>query len=80
MITIAQFGLKNCVLRMTSATCSTGINLKLSTSPSDILFSHSLQSVIKIPLEKRVKSENEFKMQTYVVWYKTFGKYQIIAE
>jgi len=36
MITRVQFVLKNCVLRMTSATCLTGINLKLSTSPSDM--------------------------------------------
>jgi len=37
MITSEQFVLKNSVLRMTSATCLTGINLKLSTSPSDII-------------------------------------------
>jgi hypothetical protein len=44
--TIAQFGLKYCVLRMTSATYLTGINMKLSTSPSDILFNKLLQRVI----------------------------------
>lgn len=36
MITREQFVLKNCVVRMISATFLTGINLKLSTSPSDI--------------------------------------------
>lgn len=51
MITIAQFGLKNCVLRMISATCLTGINLKLSTSPSVILFNKLLQRVIKTSQE-----------------------------
>ncbi|KAL6292368.1 hypothetical protein ACE6H2_000510 [Prunus campanulata] len=34
MMTREQFGLKNRVLRMMFATCITGINLKLSTSPS----------------------------------------------
>lgn len=34
MMTRQQFGLKMDVLRMTFATCVTGINLKLSTSPS----------------------------------------------
>ena len=45
MITRAQFALKNCVLRMISATCVTGINLKLSTSPSDILLNQLSQRV-----------------------------------
>ena len=53
MITREQFGLKNSVLRMTSATCVTGINLKLSTSPSDILLNQLSQRVNRAPLEEK---------------------------
>lgn len=61
MITKAQFGLKNCVVRMTSATCVTKINLKLSTSPSDILFNQLLQKMVREPLE-----HNDSKIEEHV--------------
>ena len=66
MITRAQFALKNCVLRMISATCVTGINLKLSTSPSDILLNQLSQRVIMAPLEHNNSKFEEHVRLTFI--------------